>query len=926
MPSTASLCFEAYRLDLVNECLWRGPQRVPLRPKPFAVLRYLVEQAGRLVPKAELLHAVWPETVVSAAVLKSYIHELRSVLEENAEAPRFIATVARRGYRFLGTVTVTTADTPGDDCSADTARAVTSLRAPSPHALGPPLLVGREAELRQLQDWCTQALGGARQVVWVTGEAGIGKTTLVEAFLERSVRPHGCWLGQGQCIEHFGAGEAYLPVLTALGQLYQEPDHERFQALLAQHAPTWLAQLPTLLTTAEQEALQRRILGATRERMLRELAEAVEHLTAAQPLVLVLEDLHWSDYATLDFLAFVARRRQPARLLVIGTYRPTDVILRDHPLRRVTQELQLHGQCQELVLELLPAGAVAAYLAARFPGQQASASLVHMLAQRTDGNPLFFVTIVEEMLSRGLLRATGQELVLNDTAAGPIAIPDTIQQMMEQQVERLSPAEQQVLEAASVAGAEFSAAAVAAGLAAPVEEVEHLCAVLARRRQFVRALSAAEWPDKTVTTRYAFLHAVYHELLYERVPAAQRAQWHRRIGERGVLAYGARAGEIATELAMHFERGRDYPQAVQYLHQAGQTAMRRAAHQEALTLLSKGLELLTPLPDTPARTQQELDVRITLGPALLAVKGPTAPEVESAYTRARELCQQLGETPQLFRVLFGLRTFYHIGGQFPTARELGAQLLALARRGQQPELLVEAHRALGATVFHLGELASAQAHLEQGIALYDPQYHRSHAFLYGLDPGVFGLAYAAWVLWGLGSPDQGLQRSQEAVTLARELAHPHSLAAALGFAAWFHQFRREGRLTHEQAEAAITLATELGFPYWVVSGTILRGWALAEQGHGAEGIAQMRQGLAAYQAMGAEYMRTYFLALLAEAYGKAGRIEDGLATLAEALMGVEKSGERFYEAEVYRLKGELLLQKERQKAKGNKQKDSTSTA
>jgi len=239
--------------------------------------------------------------------------------------------------------------------------------------------VGREAELQQLQGWLEKALRGERQVVFVTGEVGIGKTTMVEAFLERAVRPRGCWLGQGQCIEHFGRGEAYLPVLAALGQLCRAPGHERFRMFLEQHAPTWLAQMPTLLSTAAQKALQRRTLGATRERMLRELAEALEQLTAEQPLVLVLEDLHWSDYATLDFLAFVARRREPARLLVIGTYRPAEVILREHSLKSVKQELHLHRHCQELALEFLPERAVAAYLAARFPGHQVQASVAQIL-------------------------------------------------------------------------------------------------------------------------------------------------------------------------------------------------------------------------------------------------------------------------------------------------------------------------------------------------------------------------------------------------------------------------------------------------------------------------------------------------------------------------------------------------------------------
>ncbi len=319
--------------------------------------------------------------------------------------------------------------------------------------------------------------------------------------------------------------------------------------------------------------------------------------------------------------------------------------------------------------------------------------------------------------------------------------------------------------------------------------------------------------------------------------------------------------------------------------------------------LTTALELLKTLPDTRERAQQELMLHLTLGVPLQATRSFSSPEVKATYTRARELCQQVGETRQLFPVLFGLRTFHQVRGEFLTARELGEQLLGLAQQEQDPALLMEAYRALGSTLFHLGEFGAAQAHLEQGLTLYDAQRHHSHVFLYGgIEPGVFGLSYAALVLWHLGYPDQALQKSEAARTLAQELSHPFSLAAARVFAAMLHQLRRERPLTQEWAEAGITLAREQGFPEWLGQGTVLQGWALAEQGQSEEGITQIRQGLATHQAVGAGIFQSYYLALLAEAYGKAGQAEEGLAALAEALTVVDKSGERFYEAELYRLR------------------------
>src|SRR5712692_6466823 len=332
MESEQLIFFHPFRLDLPNERLWRGEQQLPLRPKPFAILRDLVEHADTLVTKADLQAAVWGKTQVAEGVLKGYLRDLRRVLGDDAAAPRFIETVTRRGYRFIAPL-------------APSPLPVSSFKfqvSSSTHPQLPtPRPVGREAELAQLHGWLEQARGGERQVVFVSGEAGIGKTAVVEAFVAQAAAAGGLWIGHGQCIDHYGAGEAYLPVLAALGQLGREPGQERLLAILRQQAPTWLVQMPGLLSTAELEVLQRQTLGATRERMLREMAEALEALTAEQPLVLVLEDLHWSDAATLDLVAFVARRREPARLLVIGTYRPVEVILRDHPLKSMKKALQL---------------------------------------------------------------------------------------------------------------------------------------------------------------------------------------------------------------------------------------------------------------------------------------------------------------------------------------------------------------------------------------------------------------------------------------------------------------------------------------------------------------------------------------------------------------------------------------------------------
>jgi len=405
-----------------------------------------------------------------------------------------------------------------------------------------------------------------------------------------------------------------------------------------------------------------------------------------------------------------------------------------------------------------------------------------------------------------------------------------------------------------------------------------------------------------------FKHALTQEVTYDSLLTTRRQVLHAAAGHALERLYPDWLVERSEELARHYTEAGLNEQAVSYWHKAGQRAMERSAHVEAISHLRTGLKLLQTLPETPERVQREVDMLIALGASLLAVKGFAAPEVGQTYTHARQLCHHLDDVHHRFPVLRGLWNYYVTCAELRTAHALGEELLALAQQVQDAAMLLAAHRALGTTLLHLGSVASAHTHFAQGIALYNPQQHRTSAFRYGEDSGVICHNFAAWALWSLGYPDQGLTRSQGAVTLGQQIAHPFSLSFALSCAAQFHQLRREGRATQERAEATILLATEQGFPFWMAIGSILDGWARVHQGQAQEGIAQIAQGLIAHRATGAEIARPYFLALLAEAHGVLGEPEAGLAVLTEALTLTETTGERFYESELYRLQGELLLQ------------------
>jgi predicted ATPase/DNA-binding winged helix-turn-helix (wHTH) protein len=889
--------FDHHRFDPRTGRLWAGRREVGLTPRAAAVLAVLVARAGDLVTRDELFRAVWGDTVVGDAALTACIQELRGALADDARRPRFIETRHRRGYRFTARVLPPTVPDPS--------RGTPVPSHPKPAAP----VVGRDRELTELRACLERAASGTRQIVFVTGEPGIGKTTLIERFLAQAATGTRLRIAQGRCIETHGAGEAYLPLLEAMTRLCREAGGQPITRLLRRHAPTWLTQMPSVLNASELRTLQRQASGVSRERMLRELAEAVEVMAAEVPLMLWLEDLHWSDPPTLDWLGYLARRPGPARVLVLASCRPVEALSPGPPLEAVKAELRMRGHCREVALAPLDEAAVGEYLAHRFPAERAYDDLARMIHARTEGNPLFVVNVAEDLVRRAMLiERSGRWDVDDSSALARIAIPADVRRMIEHQLDRVRPDERRILEAASAAGVEFSAAAVAAAAQIDLDAAERACADLAGSASFLTPAGVDAWPDGTVAGRYGFRHALYQEVVYERTPAGRRGDLHRRIGERLEAGLRERAGEVASELAMHFERGRAPRRAIHHLRTAGEIAAQRNAAREAVAHLSRALALLRAQPETPERDEQEVSLQIALGGPLMALRGRGAPEVEQAYTRAQELCQRMGDTPQLFPVVWGLFLFRRSRGEIDRAHGFATRLLALAEPTNDPGLLIEAHHALWATSFARGALDDVARHAAQALALYDPDRHASLAVVYGHhDAAVCGLGHAAWALELSGEPEQASRQSEEALARARALGHPFSEAHALLYAARLHQFRGDWRATRDRAEAASVLARERGFVQLQAWAAISGGWAMAEAGDVAEGLARMREGIAATRALGSEDFRTYFLGLLAATLAKAGETAAALGVLTEALGAVEQSGERFFAAELHRQRGELLL-------------------
>ena len=883
------LVFDPFCLDRSNECLWRGSEVIKLRPKAYAVLNQLVERSGQLVTKEELLATVWPETFVTDAVLKVTIRQLRDALDDDPKAPHFIETAHRRGYRFIGRI-AEGQQAPG-----------TSLR--RREDVQPLGFVGRDEVLSRMRSWLDKMLEGERQIVFVTGEAGIGKTALVDTFarylaFDRTIR-----IGRGQCLEQYGTSEAYLPILDAMSGLCR--DEQKVVEVLRAHAPMWLLQMPSLLTAAERETLSREVVGATRERMLREMGEALEVLASEQPLVLILEDLHWSDYSTLNLISYLATRVRPAHLMLIGTYRHAELIASGHPLKAVKQELLAKKQCEELPLSYLSAEAIAKYLSVIFPSNRFPKELAGLIHERTEGNSLFMVNAVEYLLTEGLIvKHEGQWELVVEIEKVEVGVPDSIKQMIEKQLDNLSAEDTHTLEAASLTGAEFSTLAIVAALEEDRAAVETRCERLARQRQFIHDCGVELLPNGETVGRYGFIHSLYQNVLYERIPSSRRAELHRRVAERGEEVFGDRAREIAAELAMHFERGGAYKRAAKYLQMAADNAIRRFAYQDAVILARRGLELLARLPDDTQCATQELCLQLTLGIPLIATQGYAAPEVGRAYTRARELCQCIGDTPDISEALWGLRAFYIATAELEKAHEIAREFLRLSERLPYPGLAMRGHFAMEIVSVHMGQLAPALDHFEKALSLFDPEKHRNDILYYGQNPGVAMRCFAAWALWASGQPERALTCMQEALSLARELREPPGLAYAFYFASVLHEMRREAPQAQEQAEAAIEVDRVHGLTLYQSHAGITRGWALFEQGSQEEGIEQMRQGLAMHQTTGAKVLRPHFLTLLGGALGKSGQTDEGLRLLDEALATAHNRDES-YLAEIYRVKGEL---------------------
>ena len=774
-------------------------------------------------------------------------------------------------------------------------------------------LVGRTEELGLLGARWEQATAGEGQAVLLSGEAGIGKSRLIQELKDRVIR-EGATRMEFRC-SPYHQNSALYPVIEQLHRVlqfarddapavkleklaqtlsrYQFPQADTLGLLAALFALPHPEDAPPLTLSPQKQKQQ------TMKTLVAWILEEADHAT----VYCAWEDLHWADPSTLEILTLLLDQVPTTRMLALLVFRP-----------EFTPPWGTRSYLSQITLGRLGRAQVEGIVERVTGGRTLPGEVVEQVVAKTDGVPLFVEELTKMIVESGLLKAVNSHYELTGPLSA-LAIPATLHDSLMARLDRLGTAKE-VAQMGAVVGREFSHELLQA--VSPLAE-ETLQAGLV---QLVGA-ELVHQRGLPPHARYLFKHALIQDTAYQSLLKSRRHALHQQVAQVLEQQF-AETVEAQPELvARHYTEAGRIAQAVPYWQQAGHRASRRSANVEAIGHLTQGLEVLQALPDTPERTEQELTLLATLGPVLMLTKGWAAPEVKAVYTRREELCEQMGETRQLYSVLHGLRAFYFIRAEHQTGLDLAERLLKLGQRFQDPGLVLEAHMSLLLTLLFMGEFTQAHEHCEQGIAIYDPEQHHSLAFVYGgFDPGETCLCYAGLALFNLGYPDQALKRMNEALVLAREVSHPFTLAHALFYASGFHFFRGEVQLAQEQVEEMIEISADQGFELWSAHGTIWQGYLLAAQGQGEAGITQMRQGLAAFWATGAGYGLPSWLFFLARAHAGVGQIEEGLTLLAEALQVVERTAERQIEARLYRLKGELILQKfkvQRSEFKGEKE-------
>jgi serine/threonine protein kinase/tetratricopeptide (TPR) repeat protein len=768
--------------------------------------------------------------------------------------------------------------------------------------------VGREAEREQLREALRRSLSWSGSVIAIAGEPGIGKSTLAEDFLtEAASSGTNCLIARGRCSERLAGTEAYLPVLEAIDSMRQNAGREMVTPILRGVSPSWYVQLASV-DPADSSAAQllAEVKSGSKERMKRELDLFLQAVAKQRPLVIFLDDLHWADPSTVDALSYFAERITASRILLLVTYRPTEMLLAKHPMLRVKGELQARGVFKELHLDFLSREEIEQYIALEFPSHRFGAAIAEMIHAKTEGNALFMSDLVRHLRDSGVVaQSNGIWVLAQQLPDIERDLPQSVRAMVEQKIARLQESDVRLLAAASVQGYVFDSAIVADVLKEDPAEVEERLHELEQVHRFVRLVEEAELPDRTLNTRYRFVHVLYQNALQGSLRPTRRVTLSKAIGDALLTRHSSRAESIAKELAILFQSGRDFLRSAEFYCRAVQHAATMFASQEAAALARRGLAAVESAPESPERSRAELALLITLGNSLIATAGYASPEVATAFTRAREICESLGEKSMLFPVLYGEWGSEFVGGNHRRALELGQRFVNLALE-EGNEAVVVGFRMLGWAQFCMGNIEASRESFDKAIANWTPERRRL-AFHYGHEPGMAACNNQALALWLLGNYEEAQARYWQALRLVDEVNHANSRCYGILFAAVYCCWRGDYERALVHSEAGLALARDQGLALYKAFGGMLVGRALAGLGRVADIAGDLRGAYDAYVSTGAGMFTTYHLSILAEVHLSQGLYDQSMRDINEALAIAERYDERFWCAELYRLRGEIIL-------------------
>ena len=864
-PTPIRVRFDAFELDEANASLRRDGLPLALGPTPFAVLCALARQPGSLLTKHALLDEVWGHQFVSDSVLKTAISDVRTVLSDDARRPRFIETVSRRGYRFIAVTNAMLAAPPA------------APRVPADASSHEVSFIGRTQALSRLRKAWDLACSGKRMLVWVAGEPGIGKTTLIDHFVAGLT---GVLCVRGQCVEHYGAGEPYLPVLEALGELCRRD--AGVASLLRSVAPTWLLQLPWLSTAEQRDALRGELAGVSPERTLREMGELIDRYTNDVPLLLVTEDLHWSDRATVQLIDYIARRRGSARFMWLASFRLAEVISLDHPLNRLRHELRAHRLCDEIVLDPFSETEIADYVREWSDSLAGDEAFVRALHARTDGVPLFVSSLIGDVIARGMEDSAAARLA-------NVAVPENLTSIIDHYIALLDNDERLLLSAAAICGVEFRVNTVADALGRDAESVAETCAQLARKQLWLVQARVSERDD--VEQPYSFRHALFRHVLYERTTPSTRAKLHAKVGN--VLERERAAGvKVApSELALHFERGRETMIALRYYVEAAEAALTYLSPAQSIILAERGLALLDHAPEGIERITVEIALRTVHGLAAVRALG-AGDEAKNTLERAYSLLEEVPQHPMRGRLLHGFGFMLTLRAEYAEALAVADRAEALGKATNDAVLLSTACTVHGQVDQLQGRSQAAHTWLERGLALSQDLDVSRGEFL--VDPQVALLGLIAVPLLHLGSARQARACLERAHARARDRGWPMARLVAIWYGALLEVRLGNAENVAAYADEMHALVEEFALAHGRTAWRWFRGWADARMGAPREAYRQIRGAYEENASLGMLAGASETLGYAAEALALAGDWDAAENQLREALDLAQSHEERVY--------------------------------